>query len=199
MVMAPWFLRLQTVFSKRCFSDSSPGLATEENPLRTRMPENTSALKHFGAFCRCRSWPHSERTTLKHRLENTVCYSLVIAPSHKFTPWTRSLAPSTSCLAKEHIWRAVLDFVGVHGGGLGPILANSGAPRAFTIRQQVNARCGEWSQRPNTPPHCACTSLFMLFSTNWRQPPLPIKRFIWHKRGGSHAMPCFCVRMPYFL
>ena len=45
-----------TVFSKWCFSDSSPRLATEEDPPeRQSKPENTSVLKHFGAFCPCRS------------------------------------------------------------------------------------------------------------------------------------------------
>ena len=41
------------------------------------MPENTSLFKHFSAFCRCGLWPPSQHTNLqKHRLENTVCYSL---------------------------------------------------------------------------------------------------------------------------
>ena len=68
-----------TVFSKRCFSDSSPWLATEEKPFR----RTKNACKHqcFEAF-----WcllPLQILTTLcthhseKHRLENTVCYSLV--------------------------------------------------------------------------------------------------------------------------
>ena len=66
-------------FSKWCFSDSSPRLATEENPFKGRKNawKNTNVLKHFGAFYPCRSWPHSEHHSEKHRLEKKVYYSLV--------------------------------------------------------------------------------------------------------------------------
>ena len=66
------------MFSKRCFSDSSPRLATEENPFRGT--KNACRHQCFEAF-----WcllPLQILTTLcthhseKHRLENTVCYSL---------------------------------------------------------------------------------------------------------------------------
>ena len=60
----------QTVFSKRCFSDFSPRLTTEENPYRA----TENAWKHL-CFLQILTtlWTHSE----KYRLENTVCYSLV--------------------------------------------------------------------------------------------------------------------------
>ena len=58
--------------SKQCFPNGVfqiPHLGLRQRKTLwegRRMPENTSVLRHFGAFCRCGSWPPSERTTLKN-------------------------------------------------------------------------------------------------------------------------------------
>ena len=94
------------VYSKRCFSDSPPPLATEAN--RFRGPKN--AWKHLwfqALWCLLHLriltslWTyHSE----KHRLENTVCYSLENAPFS----CTNANLPNRTCFTRlpvyPHFW-----------------------------------------------------------------------------------------------
>ena len=70
------------MFSKWCFSDSPPQLATEENPFRgTKNAWKHQCFRAFWCLLRLRMptalWTHHSE---KHRLENTVCYCLAIAP-----------------------------------------------------------------------------------------------------------------------